>query len=94
MGPDLWTGFVFFGIPLTIGLLGFVHASRLLYRVYSRRSSDRLGPGQKPGRLPQEAIERDPPSRRQLLQYIFLFVGSALLVAHSGRWLLRIYGVL
>jgi len=94
MGPDMWTGFVFFGIPLTLGVLGFVHASRLFYRVYSRRFRGRLGPGQRPGELPQEDVERDPPSRRQLLQYAILLLGSALLVAHSSRWLLRIYGIL
>jgi hypothetical protein len=92
MAPDLWTGFVFFGIPLTVGLLGFIHASRLFYRVYGPRGG--LVSGQQPVELPDGTDERERPSQWRLVQYALLLVGSALLVAHSARWLARIYGFL
>ena len=89
MAPDPWTAFVFFGIPLVLGLLGLLHSGRLLYRVSRRRRGRPVDIGQVPDRG-----DEAPASRRALLQYGALFVGSALLVAHSGRWLLQIYGIL
>ncbi|MFC7133821.1 MULTISPECIES: hypothetical protein [Salinibaculum] len=89
MAPDAWTAFVFFGIPLVLGLLGLLHSGRLFYRVSRRRSGRPVDLGQVP-----DGGNSEPATRRELLQYGALFVGSALLVAHSGRWLLQIYGVL
>jgi hypothetical protein len=89
MEPTLWTGFVFFGIPLALGLLGLFHSSRVLYRQLRR--------GRDAGTRAENAPGKSAPaasSRRSALRYGALFVGSALLVAHSGRWLLRIYGLL
>ena len=92
MAPDPWTAFVFFGIPFVLGLLGLLHSCRLFYRVYRRWVAP--DPELVTTDAPTENRLGDSPSRGQLLQYAALFVGSALLVAHSGRWLLQIYGVL
>jgi hypothetical protein len=89
MAPDPWTAFVFFGIPFVLGLLGIVHSGRLFYRAYWHQ----YGATTNFGGVSQPA-ETSTLSRGQLLQYGILFAGSSLLVAHSGRWLLQIYGLL
>jgi hypothetical protein len=70
-------------------LLGLFHSSRLLYCVFTRRRDA----GTLDGRVSGESVP-EPLPRGTVFQYGALFVGSALLVAHSGRWLLRIYGLL
>lgn len=88
MEPTLSTGFVLFGIPLTLGLLGLFHSGRRLYCVFTRHRDTSARAG-------QASVEStpEPSSRGLVLRYGTLFVCSALLVAHSGRWLLRIYGL-
>ncbi len=86
MAPNAWTAFVFFGIPLTLGLLGVFHSGRRLAGRY--RWSPDVGTDVRP------ETRAVPTTRWELVKSGVLFAGSMLLVAHSGRWLLQIYGLL
>jgi len=92
MPPTPWTAFTFFGIPLLLGVLGGIHSLRLFARLYAGH-----------GRVEPPGIDTNPGStsrdeagsqRGQLLRAAGLLAVSAVLVAHSGRWLLSIYGYL
>jgi len=85
MQADLWTAFTFFGLPLALGILGVVRGVRLCARGYLEYSTGR----------PVDGVSRSPADderswRENLLIGALLVLGAGLLVAHSGRWLLRI----
>ncbi|MEF8782059.1 MAG: hypothetical protein V5A54_03100 [Haloarculaceae archaeon] len=90
MPPDPWTAFTFFGIPFTLGALGSAHGARQLWHAYRRHT------------LRGVDVERDDfpvpdpgySLREQALRGAGLLAVSALLLVHSGRWLLSIYGYL
>ena len=85
MPPDPWAAFVFFGLPLSLGLLGLFHSGRRGYRFYRRRSRMRVDPADDGSKADLD--------RGALLRIGLLALGSLVLVVHSGRWLLSIYGV-
>jgi hypothetical protein len=94
MVPTPWTAFTFFGIPLVLGVLGGTHGARLLWRAYGRYVLERVDDGAATrgdglaGERPAYSLEE------QVGRGLVLLVGSAVLLAHSGRWLLSVYGYL
>jgi hypothetical protein len=93
MAPTPWTTFTFFGIPFALGVLGGVHGTRLCWRVYRRYTVERAAPEDTyHGRPAAGETERSP--REQVGRAVGLLLVSAFLLAHSGRWLLSIYGYL
>lgn len=91
MGPDFWTAFTFFGLPLALGILGVVRGLRLCQRAY-RQYVTVTGPelGGPSARTTAKGEQTDRTWRENLAIGLVLVVGAGLLVAHSGRWLLRI----
>jgi DNA-binding transcriptional LysR family regulator len=92
MAPNPWTSLTFFGIPLVLGLLGWVHSGRLFWRAYRRRSRASLEGGPSAGG--GSGIDDGTTAREQVAQGVAISLVSAFLVVHSGRWLLSVYGYL
>ena len=90
MEPDLWTAFVFFGIPLVVGLLGVRTGSRLCYRAYLQYSTG-LGTEWREG---DASPERGRTWRGNVVRGVALFFGGGLVTLHSARWLAILFGVL
>jgi hypothetical protein len=99
---DLWAVFLFFGLPLVAGLLGLRTGGLWCLRAY-RRWQGTEPTAAAPGDL--SAADLDPDldgdlgraatgARRSVREQAaigaLLLVGSALLVGHSGRWLLQL----
>jgi hypothetical protein len=92
MAPTPWTAVTFFGIPLVLGILGGVHATRELWGAYRRYPLERVDPDG-----PDEGTAHSGRSyspREQAGRGLGLLAVSAFLLVHSGRWLLSIYGYL
>ncbi|WP_159900522.1 hypothetical protein [Salinirussus salinus] len=100
--PDLWATFLFFGLPFVAGLLGLRTGGLWCLQAYRRwqgaeptagapggLSNRDLDP-ELDGDLGAEATGLRRSVREQAAIGALLLVGSALLVAHSGRWLLRL----
>jgi hypothetical protein len=100
--PDLWATFLFFGLPLVAGLLGLRTGGLWCLRAYRRWQGSVPAAGA-PGEL--SGADLDPEldgdlgraatgprrsAREQAVIGALLLVGSALLVFHSGRWLLAL----
>ncbi len=85
MEAGFWTAFTFFGIPLALGVLGVARGSRLCLRAYLQYSTGL--DGERPETAGNTA---ERTWRENLLRGAVLVLGAGLLVAHSGRWLLRI----
>ena len=100
--PDLWALLLFFGLPLVAGLLGVRTGGLWCLQAYRRwqgaeptagapggLSNRDLDP-ELDGDLGAEATGLRRSVREQAAIGVLLLVGSALLVAHSGRWLLQL----
>lgn len=92
MAPNPWLTFTLFGIPFVIGLLSGVRSARLLWRAYRRHTRTRVGVSAE--HAPSTADDPDYSLREQVLRGVGLLVVSVFLLAHSGRWLLSVYGYL
>ena len=92
MGPDFWTTFVFFAIPLVVGLLGVRTGGRLCYRAYIQYTT-----GSETEWSPAENSRGRPESGRSwrgnLLRGAPILLVATLLTLHSARWVLRIFGL-
>ncbi|MFT4948571.1 MAG: hypothetical protein ACI9CA_000693 [Natronomonas sp.] len=99
--PDLWAVLLFFGLPFVAGLLGLRTGGLWCLRAYRRRQGTE--PAAAPGDL--SGVDLDPEldgdlgraaagprrsAREQAVVGTLLVAGSALLLAHSGRWLLQL----
>lgn len=100
--PDLWAVLLFFGLPFVAGLLGLRTGGLWCLRAYRRWQGVEPtagGPGdlsggdldpELDGDLGRAATGPRRSAREQAAIGALLLVGSALLVAHSGRWLLQL----
>ncbi|MEF8785499.1 MAG: hypothetical protein V5A45_06160 [Haloarculaceae archaeon] len=92
MEPDLWTTFVFFGIPLVVGLLGVRTGGKLCYRAYIQYTTS----GETEW-SPVETSHNRPESGRSwrgnLLRGVPILVVAMLLTLQSTRWILRVFGL-
>jgi hypothetical protein len=90
MQLDLWTTFVFFGVPLVIGLLGVNTGARLCYRAYLQYSTaaETAWGGS------DSKSDNERSWRGNLLRGVPILFGALLLTAHAGRWTLRVLGPL
>ena len=90
MELDLWTTFVFFGVPLVIGLLGINTGARLCYRAYLQYSTaaETAWDG---GRSKRES-DRERTWRGNLLRGVPILLGALFLTVHAARWTLRVFG--
>lgn len=99
---DLWAVLLFFGLPLVAGLLGLRTGGLWCVRAY-RRWQGTEPAASTPGGLSGADLDPDLDGdlgraatgprrsvREQATIGALLAVGSALLVAHSGRWLLQL----
>jgi hypothetical protein len=90
MELDLWTTFVFFGVPIVIGLLGIHTGGRFCYRAYLQYTAaaetvwDETDSG----------AENRRSWRGNLLRGLPILLGATLLTAHATRWTLRVLGPL
>ncbi len=92
MGPDFWTTFVFFGIPLMLGLLGVRTGGKLCYLAYIQYTTG--GETEwSPADTSQDRPETGRSWRRNLLRGAPILLGATLLTLHSTRWILRIFGL-
>jgi|AntRauTorcE11898_2_1112593.scaffolds.fasta_scaffold17315_3 hypothetical protein len=92
MGTDLWTTFVFFGIPLVVGLLGVHTGSKLCYRAYIQYTTS----GETEWSRAENSSDRTEAGRSwrgNFLRGAPILVGATLLTLHSARWVLRIFGL-
>jgi len=97
---DLWAVFLFFGLPLVAGLLGLRTGGLWCLRAYRRWQGTEptaSAPGglsgadldpELDGDLGRAAAGPRRSAREQAAVGALLLLGSALLVGHSGRWLL------
>ena len=72
-----------------VGLLGVVTGSRLCYRAYLQYT-----PAVDTDWADVDGDDAERTWRGNLLRGIPILVGATLLTIHSGRWTLRIFGVL
>ncbi|MEF8887389.1 MAG: hypothetical protein V5A30_06240 [Haloarculaceae archaeon] len=99
---DLWAVFLFFGLPLVAGLLGLRTGGLWCLRAY-RRWQGAEPTASAPGELSEADLDPELDSglgrgatgprrsaREQAVIGTLLLLGSALLVGHSGRWLLQL----
>lgn len=99
---DLWAVLLFFGLPFVAGLLGLRTGGLWCLRAYRRwqgAESTASGSGglsgvdldpELDGDLGRAATGPRRSVREQAVLGALLVVGSSLLVAHSGRWLLAL----
>ena len=92
MVPNPWLAFTFFGIPFAVGLLAGIHSLRLFWRGDLRYRIQR--PDTDLAETPDRSGSNDLSFRTVVLRGLGLLVVSAVLLVHSGRWLLSIYGYL
>jgi hypothetical protein len=102
--PDLWATFLFFGLPFVAGLLGLRTGGVWCLEAYRRwQGAEPTGNAPGPdglsagdldpefdGDIGAEAMGTRRSVREQAAIGALLLVGSAALVAHSGRWLLQL----
>lgn len=99
---DLWAVLLFFGLPLVAGLLGLRTGGLWCLRAY-RRWQGTEPTATAPGDLSREDLDPEldgdlgrvaagprRSAREQAVVGVLLLAGSALLVTHSGRWLLQL----
>lgn len=99
---DLWAVFLFFGLPLVAGLLGLRTGGLWCLRAY-RRWQGTAATTSAPGELSETDLDPELDGglgraatgprrsvREQAVIGTLLLLGSALLVGHSGRWLLQL----
>jgi hypothetical protein len=90
MERGLWTAFVFFGVPLVLGLLAVNTGGRFCYRAYLQFTT-----GVEPGWAETDWAETESENERErtfrgnLIRGVVLLVGGSLLALHSARWLGR-----
>ncbi|WP_302080423.1 hypothetical protein [Salinibaculum rarum] len=92
MEPDLWTAFVFFGIPLVVGLLGVHTGGKLCYRAYVQYTTGAATQWE-PTQRSRDDADAERTWRGNVLRGGPVLVGATLLTLHSARWVLRIFGL-
>jgi hypothetical protein len=90
MQLDLWTTFVFFGVPLVLGVLGINTGARFCYRAYLQYSTAT--------ETAWDGGESESKSERtwrgNLLRGVPILLGALFLTVHAARWTVRVFGPL